>query len=303
MGGAAWEKQRGVGDGVHRGAFPVFLLVGIEVGELDGGALAVEPEVGFLAGGNGAVDDRGAGAVGELHVGHREVLDLDLVVQVVDHGAHFGPFAHEVEQVVHGVDALAGGRAAELGGPLAPPRHRVVGGVAEPEGVADREQRAAEAAGVEQRAHVDVRRRETHLEHAGGEPARALFRGLDAVEFGERGTEGLLAQHPGTGLHRGDGHVGVQGGRGRDKHEVGLLRLQHRRVVRVGRGNPGARAEVLGALGIDVAGGDEFDPVGQGGDGAHVGISDATGADEGDAIGFVHGVVGESRTLRMIAFA
>src|SRR5476649_2763496 len=57
-------------------------------------------------------------------VGHREVLDLDLVVEVVDHGADLGPVAEQVEQVVHGVDALAGGRAAELRGPSRGPRPR-----------------------------------------------------------------------------------------------------------------------------------------------------------------------------------
>ena len=47
----------------REGEAPVVARVAVEVGELDGGALVVEADVGFLAGAERAVDDGGEGAV------------------------------------------------------------------------------------------------------------------------------------------------------------------------------------------------------------------------------------------------
>ena len=122
--------------------------------ELDGGALVVEADVGFLARAEGAVDDGGLGAVGKLDERHRHVFDFDRAVEGGGHGANFGPIAEQVEEMIHRVDAQAHSGSAEFGGPFAAPGHCIISGVAEPDSITDGDERAAEEALVGEAAQV-----------------------------------------------------------------------------------------------------------------------------------------------------
>ena len=288
-----WETLPGLREGIgfflrggREGEAPVIAGVAIEVSELDGGFLVVEADVGFLPWAQGAVDDGSDGAVGEGDDGHGHVFDFDVAVEGRGDGADLGPIAEEMEQMIHGVDTERHRGTAEVAGPFAAPRGGVVGGIAEPKGVADGHEGAAELAGVGEGADVRGGGREAHLEDAGGVAAGAFFCGFDRVELGEGAAERFFAEDPRAGLHGGNAHIAVEGGRGGDEDQIGLHLAQGGRVVGERGGNAVALAEGFDAGGVEVDGGDELYAALGGLDGAHMGVADTAGANEESAVGF-----------------
>ena len=109
---------------------------------------------------------------------------------------------------------------------------------------------------------------EAPLEDAARIVARGRLPGLDAVHFGQRGTEGLFTQDPGSGFHGGHALVGVEAGRGTDMHNVRPDACQHRLGVGERLGDAVPVGEVPGPVPIDVDRGDQFHPIGMGRQGA-----------------------------------
>ena len=251
--------------------------------QLDGGLLEIEAQVGFLPGREDAVDDAGDAAVVEIHEGGGDILDLDGAVERARDGAELAPTAEQKEELVHRVDAVADGGAAEFVGPLAAPRDLVVGGVAKPERVADGDERATERVRSDGGADVSHGGAVAHLENGGAETAGAFFGGLNQVEFGERGAEGFFAEHVRAGLHRGDGERRVKIRRRADMHEIGPSLGEKLRGVGEDAGDAVLGRERGGAGEVDVEDGDEVGAVGMGAEAADVLAGDIAGADEGGA--------------------
>jgi hypothetical protein len=261
-----------------RGHPPVLVPVAVQVGDLDGGVLEVVAQIGLLARGEGAVHHRGDGAVRERHVRHRDVLGLGTACLRPGEGLYPGPVAEQVQHHVHLVDAEPHGGPAALGVPAAAPGHVVVRLVAEPRGVADREQWAAQHSRGGQGLERGLAAAETVLEN-GREPRRSARGTGDLVELpqGQRGR--LLHQHTGTGAQTGEGLVAVETGRCAQVHQVGAGPLQqHVEVVVAGRG------PVLGLEGLQpgpVGVRRRHDPRGdraRGGEGGRVVHGDVAGA-------------------------
>lgn len=225
------------------------------MGELDGGALAVDADAADLVGAQDAVDDRGQGAALEADQRGGHVLRLHVVHEPAGHRAHLAPRAEEVEHEVHLVDAVTHGRAAALGLPAAAPGHGVIRGVAVPGGLAVRDEGSSEGLLGEQPPYVPCPRAEAVLEDDRRVRAalRALLR-LHGRVVGEGRHGRLLAPHPGARPQRGHALLAVQGRRGADGHEVGPLLRQHPLQIGVGVRDAAVRAELPDGGGIDVNG-------------------------------------------------
>ena len=203
--------------------------------------------------------------------------------------------------MIHGVDTESHGGPAEFGGPFAAPWHRVVGGVAEPDGVADRDERSAEQAFVGEAAEMGGRRGEAHLEHTGSKFSRAPFGGFNEIEFGERRAKRFFTQHPGSGLHGGDAHGRVEGGRRGDEDQIGLFGRERGSVVGVEMRELVLLTEGSHAVGVDVDGGREHDTAAGTLGGADVGVGDAAGADKNGAVGLRGAQAGSLRWVKTVS--
>ena len=170
---------------------------------------------------------------------------------------------------------------AQFVGPLAPPGHFIIGGIAVPQRVADGDQRPPEGVGRHGGAEMRDGGTVTELEDGGAEPVRALGSGLDQVDLGQRRAQGFLAQNIGSGLHRHDGQAGVQTGWRADVHQIRLDLGETSRGIRKHAWDAvlGGKRRRSGV--IDVNNRDQFGPVGVGAEAADMLAGDTAGSNDG----------------------
>lgn len=180
------------------------------------------------------------------------------------------------------MDAVPERRAATLGRPLAAPRHGEVVGVAEPERLTHGDQRAAERAALQQRAHVRRGRSGALLEDDRELSARSLGPGPHVVEFIERRCRRLLDDHVRARCESGERLRAVRPRRRADEHDVRLLGGEHLVEVAVGGGDAVSLGELPGLLRAEVGDGDELCARVRC-DGAGVRVRHRSGAHQGSA--------------------
>ncbi len=238
----------------RRGDAPVGVAMPVQMGEFDGGALAVDADATHFVRAQDTVDDGGQRAAPETDECGRDVLGLHVVHQAAGHRPHLAPRPQEIEQQVHLMDTVPHRGAAALRHPAAAPGHRVVAGVAVPRGLAVRDQCAPHGPLTEQPPHVPGAGAEPMLEDDGRvRTAVPALRRLDGVEVGQGEHRRLLAPDPGPGAQRGEGLPAVQGRRGADGDQVGPLRGEHPVMIGVRVRDAGLGTElpdgVLGDVG------------------------------------------------------
>ena len=124
--------------------------------------------------------------------------------------------------------------------------------IAIPGGLADSDQWTAQGFLLNQVLEMSSSGAEAPLKHAAAIFPRLLLCLSNAIEFGQRKAEGLLAEYPGAGLQRLDAEGRVGTWWSRYMHKIRLLCLQHRPRICIGSRNtmPGAICLYSGAIDI-----------------------------------------------------